>query len=50
MNRTWLTGTAGVLTLVVAVVLMACSAPGSQAQDHGTATTQSATTQSATLP
>jgi hypothetical protein len=48
MRGTWLTGVTGVLTLVVAVVLMAFSAPttqvspGAHAQQTGTATTQSA--------
>jgi hypothetical protein len=45
MKGTWLTGATGVLTLVIAVVLMACSAPAPQARQHGTAITQ--TTQSA---
>ncbi len=44
MKGIWLTGATGVLTLVIAVVLMAYSAPASHAQQHGTATTQSATT------
>jgi hypothetical protein len=48
MNGTWIAGATGVLTLVVAVVLMAFSAPVSHAQ-HGTATTRSVT-QSATIP
>jgi hypothetical protein len=50
MKRMWLTGATGVLTLVVAVVLMAYSAPTSHAQQHGTVTTQSATAQSAATP
>ena len=35
MYRTWITGAAGVLTLVIAVVLMAHSAPVSHAQPRG---------------
>jgi hypothetical protein len=41
MRATWLAGVTGMLTLVVAMVLMAYSAP-TQAGQHGTATTQSA--------
>lgn len=43
MHRTWLTGVTGVITLVIAVVLMAHSAPGPHARPHGAVTTKSAT-------
>jgi hypothetical protein len=53
MKGTWLLGATGVMTLVMAVALMAFSAPSSSAQ-HGTAITQSlvrpAVTQTAPLP
>jgi hypothetical protein len=35
MYRTWLAGATGVVTLVIAVVLMARSAPASHAPSHG---------------
>jgi hypothetical protein len=35
MYRTWLTGMTGMITLVMAVVLMAHSAPAPRAQPHG---------------
>jgi drug/metabolite transporter (DMT)-like permease len=53
MKGTWLIGATGVLTLVVAVMLMAYSAPSSSAEQRGPATTQSlvqATAPAATLP
>jgi hypothetical protein len=51
MKRIWLTGATGMLTLVIAVVLMARSAPSQQphGQQHG-ATTQSATNRSVPKP
>jgi len=42
MKGTWLTGATGVVTLVIAVMLMAYSAPASHAQQHGTAPTPTA--------
>jgi hypothetical protein len=41
MKGIWLTGVSGVLTVVVAVVLMAYSAPTAHAQRQSTAATQS---------
>ncbi len=38
MNRTWIVGTTGALTLVLAIVLMAWSAPTTRAAAHPAST------------
>jgi hypothetical protein len=43
MKGTWLLGATGVLTVVVAVMLMAYAAPGSSAQQRGTTVKPAAT-------